>query len=217
MPTLPSRGALAFLILSATLPACDSSSDLSDISINVSLEGSGSGTIEAQTIGVHVDCKVNQGVISGTCSDSFQDTEAGTIELKAATDLATDFSWGGDCLIAQGPLCELSYTKGNDAAFEVVGRFDSKVVRVVVTPNPVRMTAAGEEVVARARALDKNGAEVLGVSYVWATSDSGVVTVNPTTDSRQATLTAVSEGSALVSATAHGLTGQAQVDIAIQD
>lgn len=217
MPTLLSRGALGLLLLSVTLPACDGGSDPSDISVNVTLDGTGSGTIEALTIGVHVDCKVADGVTTGTCSDAFQDTESGIIELEARPNLATNFTWGGDCRAALGLLCELGYSSGHGADFEVVGHFNGKTVLVAVTPSPVRMTMSNEQAVVRARALDKNDVEVLGLTYKWETSDAGVVTVTPTADTRQATITAIANGSALVSATTQGFTGEAEVDIKIQN
>jgi hypothetical protein len=216
MATLLSRGTLGLLLLSATLSACDGSSDPSDISVTVTVDGTGTGTVESQ-IGVHINCKVADGVTSGTCSDAFQDTQGGVIELEAKPDLATNFSWGGDCRTAQEPQCELAYSSGNAADFQVVGHFSGKTVQVAVSPNLVLITTADQEVVARAQALDKNGAEVLGLKYKWETSDAGVVTVAPTTDTRQAALTVVANGSAIVSATTQGFTGKTQVDINIQN
>jgi len=196
---------------------CDSSDDTSDITINVEIQGTGSGGIQATTLGLDIECNVNDGIVTGTCSTSLQESGGGTLRLEATPDAVTNFSWGGDCIGTATRVCELSFRPGEDAVFDVVGRFAAKTASIVISPRPITMTVAGEEgeVVAQAQALDEDGAEVFGVSFVWTNDAPDVVTVTPLPANRQATIVALKSGSAIVSATAQGVTGQAQVDVKI--
>lgn len=213
-----SRGFLGLLLVSClTITSCDNLGDVSDITINVTINGTGSGDIEAKTIGVNIDCRVQEGTISGSCNTSFTDRNGGVIRLEATPDAITNFTWGGDCRREATRQCELTFAEGEDVIFDVVGTFEAKTVSVIITPKPITMTVAGAEgaVVAQAQALDENGAEVFGVSYTWSTTDASVVTVTPEANNRSATLVALKNGSAIINATAQGVTGAAQVDVSL--
>lgn len=217
MPSLRSLGLAGLVALCIALPGCDGTDDTSDININVEIEGSGSGRVEARSLGVDIECNVTNGTVTGTCSTSLQESGGGALSLEAFPDAVTNFSWGGDCRQATGRVCELSFLRGEDVVFDVVGRFQAKTASVVISPKPVTITALGDDgvVVAQAQALDDGGAEVFGVSFVWTVDPADVVTVTPLTNSRQATIVALKSGSAIVSATAQGVTGQTQVDVHI--
>lgn len=213
-----SRGSLSLLLVSClAITSCDNLGDVSDITINVTINGTGSGDIEAKTIGVNIDCRVQEGAVSGSCNTSFTDRNGGVIRLEATPDAVTDFTWGGDCRREASRQCELTFGEGEDAIFDVVGTFEAKTKSVIITPKPITMTVAGAEgtVVVQAQALDENGAEVFGVSYTWASSDASVVTVTPQANNRAAALVALKNGSAIISATTQGLTGAAQVDVSL--
>lgn len=215
MAFLSSRNFALLVACALFLPACDGTDDVSDVTINVAIEGNGTGRVEARTVGVNVRCNVSNGTVSGTCSSSYQDEGGGILRLEGVPDVVSNFTWGGDCRRATTRLCELSFESGQDIVFDVIGRFAAKTENVIVTPKPITMTTLGQEVVASAQALDENGAEVFGVTYTWTTSNDQVVTVSPLPNTRQANLVSVSNGSAVISATAQGITGQTQVDVRI--
>ena len=219
MPSLRLCGFVVFTVLSMVALGCDGSDDTSDITINVEIQGTGSGRVQGRTLGLDIECNVNEGAVTGTCSTSLQESGAGTLRIEATPDAVTNFSWGGDCIGTTTRVCELSFGTGEDVVFDVVGRFAAKTASIVVSPKPITMTVAGPqgEVVAQAQALDEDGAEVFGVSFVWTNDAPDVVTVTPLPANRQATIVALKSGSAIVSATTQGVTGQTQVYVSLSN
>jgi len=203
------------LLFAVFVAACDGSEDEAFVTINVTLEGEGTGRIEAQTVGVALNCSTRDGTVSGTCSTIFQSPAGGSIVLRGTPDGVTDFRWGGDCRSAAGEDCDLSFTSGEDVTFNVVGRFSAKTVRVVISPNPIIITTAGAAgaVIATAQALDSNDAEIFGVTYTWASMNPAVATVTPQANPRSAVITAVSTGGTTVTAAVQGVTAQTQIDV----
>ena len=81
------------------------------------------------------------------------------------------------------------------------------VATVAVTPT-ARALIVGQIATLTATAKDADGNVVVGRAVRWATSNASIVTV-----SSAGVVTAVAEGSAMVSATIEGKTGQAEVTV----
>lgn len=82
------------------------------------------------------------------------------------------------------------------------------VGNVVVTPGRVLMTAHGDTRSLTAAVLDDSDAAVEGAEVTWATTDAGVGTVDSA-----GVVTAVGDGTALIRATAGGVTGEAGLTV----
>ena len=80
--------------------------------------------------------------------------------------------------------------------------------RVVVTPGTADLTSAGQSVRLGARALDDTDREISETPITWRTSDASVATVNG-----DGLVTAVGEGSAVITAMAGQKTGSARVTV----
>ncbi len=84
------------------------------------------------------------------------------------------------------------------------------VATVDVTPGIDTLVAAGQSQQLSAVAHDSTGAVVSGVSITWASSGTGVATVDSSGQ-----VTAIANGSATITATASGVAGHAAVVVAI--
>jgi uncharacterized protein YjdB len=82
------------------------------------------------------------------------------------------------------------------------------VASVEVTPDEVELTALGATAQLGAVALDRNGHPVPGRTFVWASSDAAVATVGET-----GVVTAVSRGTADITATTGEVSGSATVRV----
>jgi uncharacterized protein YjdB len=81
------------------------------------------------------------------------------------------------------------------------------VASVVVTPNPLSMSV-GQTTQLTATTADANGTVVTGRIVAWTSSDSGVAKV-----STDGVVTAVSSGSAVITATSEGKSGTATITV----
>ena len=81
------------------------------------------------------------------------------------------------------------------------------VASVVVTPNPLSMSV-GQTTQLTATTADANGTVVTGRTVAWTSSDSGVAKV-----STDGVVTAVSAGSAVITATSEGKSGTATITV----
>lgn len=82
------------------------------------------------------------------------------------------------------------------------------VAEVVVSPGRVLMTAHGDSRTLTATALDANGARIEGVEVTWSSSSAAIGSVTPA-----GVVTAVADGTALITATAGGETGAADLTV----
>lgn len=85
----------------------------------------------------------------------------------------------------------------------------SRPTTVAVTPATARLAALGSTVRLSAGVRDQNGQAMSGVTVEWATGNPGVATVDAS-----GLVTAVANGSATVTATAGGASGNATVEVA---
>ena len=85
---------------------------------------------------------------------------------------------------------------------------EQQVVSISVAPETVSLTSYGEEASLTATALDARGNAVVGASIDWASSASGIASVD-----LSGTVTAVANGSASVSATSGTISGSAGVTV----
>ena len=86
------------------------------------------------------------------------------------------------------------------------------VAQVIVTGSSgaaVQLGALGASVQLTARALDSNGADVSGAAFTWASSASGVASVDA-----NGLVTAVSDGDASILASSGGVSGSIAVHVA---
>ncbi len=88
-----------------------------------------------------------------------------------------------------------------------------RVARVEVEPEEALLTSAGATEQFVATVEDEGGRPITNAVVTWRSSDSGVAVVNPSTG----LVTAVAEGSAVVTAEADGVTGEATVLVDIPD
>ena len=80
--------------------------------------------------------------------------------------------------------------------------------RVTVTPASVSLSGTGQTVQLSAAVIDRNGSAITGIAVTWASSNASVATVSPT-----GLVTARQVGSATITATSGGVSGQALVTV----
>ena len=81
------------------------------------------------------------------------------------------------------------------------------VTRVSISPNAYEMFR-GDNTTLAAKAYDMNGNQVTSSSFTWASQNTDIATVD-----QSGKVTGVSLGKAIITATASGITGQAEVDV----
>lgn len=161
-------------------------------------------------------CRVDDGEVTGDCEGVFVAPDGrGTLRLAATPSITTDFSWGSPCREANGALCDIEFDAGILNDIQIQTFFDAKTQRVVMTPSSAAMTVPGDEgaIIVAAQAVDKNGAEVIGVVYTWEVDRPDIVAISPENDPRRIKVTALADGQAVVSATAQGSVGKIAIDI----
>jgi uncharacterized protein YjdB len=84
------------------------------------------------------------------------------------------------------------------------------ITEVIVTPGAATLTATGAQQSFAAEARDADG-KVVGAAFTWTTSDEAVATVDPTTG----VATAVATGAATITAAAQGVSGTADLTVAL--
>ncbi len=132
---------------------------------------------------------------------------------SSATGVATVSSSGLVAAVAGGSAtitASASGQAGHAAVVVAIPPATQHVASVVVSPTADTLTAVGQTAQFTAVARDSSGAVMNGISVAWASSDSGVATVN---SSGQAT--AVANGSATITATMSGVAGHAAMVVAI--
>ena len=88
-----------------------------------------------------------------------------------------------------------------------------RVARVEVTPEEAFLTSVGATMQFVATAKDEGGRPITDAVVIWRSSGLGVAVVDPSTG----LVTAVAEGSAIVTAEAGGVTGEATVEVDVLD
>lgn len=81
--------------------------------------------------------------------------------------------------------------------------------RIVITPPSATLNSIGQTIQLSARVLDQNGAVISGAPVTWTSSDAGVATV-----SNQGLVTAVQNGSAVITARSGSVAGTVSVAVA---
>ncbi len=94
---------------------------------------------------------------------------------------------------------------GDDNMGPMDGDSTETVVSVVVTPGSVTLASFGETVMLTARARSSTGGIIAGKTFTWSSSDESVAAVSAAGE-----LTAVSNGTARITATADGVSGTAE-------
>jgi hypothetical protein len=84
------------------------------------------------------------------------------------------------------------------------------VTSVTVTPSTLALEPIGATGQLTGTAVDRNSNEVASATVVWASSDDGIATVSAT-----GLVTAVAQGSATVTASASGQSGNAAIDVTV--
>jgi hypothetical protein len=204
-----------------TLSACDSTSDDSLATFSVSLEGSGSGVIETQSIvlGLDIECRLTDGEVSGVCQDDFAVPEDdGFVRVRATLNPAMSLNWGSPCQLADGAVCDVSYEGGTPADIEVRASFDVKTDRVLMDPPNAVITIPGDEgaVVISARAIDEDGDDVAGITYTFQVDRTDVVSMTPQS-ANSVRISGIADGQALITATAQGVAGITHVDVRLSN
>jgi len=206
-----------FLTVAFAASGCDSSGSGDEVRLTVTPDGTGTGAVLSRTVGIVIQCQYNDGVAAGICETSFLDSDQlGNIRLAATPATTSEREWTGACRNEDSNVCELTPDASSSTQIDVGVTFSAKTVIVLMTPASALITTLGEEgaLVVAAQALDKDGLEVLGVTYVWDVEDPGILSVvQSDTDPRRATITALSNGSSVVTATAQNVIGRAAVDI----
>lgn len=91
---------------------------------------------------------------------------------------------------------------------------DSDVATVVVDPANSTMTFFGETVAIEATALNSSGSVIEGKAFTWTSSDPLIATVVSTHSSAgEAEVTAIANGTATITATAQGISGEGNVTV----
>ena len=121
-----------------------------------------------------------------------------TVMTIGATGVATSVSSGTALAIAQvGEVSDTATITVNQA-----------VAAVIVTPGTVEFSALTDTTRLSAEVLDPNGNEISGASLTWSSSDEDIATVDP-----NGLVTAVGNGSAVISATSDTVSGQSQATV----
>lgn len=168
------------------------------VSVTVSGGGDGNGRVRAPHAQILVDCPVTDGVAVGyACSDQFADAGlGGTFELVATADPGHLFvGWGEDCS-GTAPRCYLTFATSGDSL-----EAEASFLRI---PSSIEVTVdatleLGQSITATAVA---SPAGLSIDQFTWASSDPTVLAVTPNSPSSTATVTAVAEGSAEITAEA---------------
>ena len=132
---------------------------------------------------------------------------------SSGTGVATVSSSGLVAAVANGSATITATASGVAAHAAVVVAIPpavQHVAQVDVSPAVDTLVAAGEHAQFTAVSRDSSGAVVNGATVVWASSNTGVATVNSSGQ-----VTAVANGSATITATESGVTGHATVIVAI--
>ena len=208
---------LLFGLLMLSIPACDSTSEDSQVTFAVTLEGSGSGRVEARSIslGLDINCRITNGEVTGVCEDTFIPPDNdGFIRVQATPAPAMDFEWGPQCSVTLGTVCDVRFEVDGPPEFGVRATFDVQTDRVVMEPPNAAITVPGEEgaVTVSARAVDENGNEVAGVAYTFEVDRTDVVSMTAQSAS-SVRITALADGQAIVTATAQGVSGTSAIDV----
>ena len=204
----------------ATLPACDSAQSSQEITLTINMVGDGSGQVESRTIGIGINCRINDGQVTGDCERTFIEADGeGVVRLIASPERTTNFSWSGACSGSDGTDCEVAIDQDTESPIVVEANFDAKTDRVVMNPPSIAITTAGPDgaVTILATALDEDGDEVPGVVYLWDVDDPSVLSVAPSVDPRQVVVTALADGSAIVTATVQQVVGTTAVDVKLAE
>ncbi len=141
----------------------------------------------------------------GTTGYSYTSSDASVASVDGSGNIT--FNKAGQCVITV-TASGLSGTPQVSVPVLVVGNSPASlpISRVAVTPATAEMFRGGTKSFS-AKAYDANGNAVSG-SFTWASQNSAVATVD-----QSGTVTAVALGKAVITATASGITGQAEVDV----
>lgn len=109
---------------------------------------------------------------------------------------------------ARGPGSAVIQARSGDLEATATVRVEQVVTSLVVTPEAVLLTSLGARDRFQASPRDANGNPVIGAGVEWTSSNPAVATVTQEGDA-----TAVAPGTALIMATAEGVTGSATVTV----
>ncbi len=149
---------------------------------------------DATVVTAAIGTNPSGGVLDGTTSA----TAASGVASFA--DLTIDKAGSGYTLTASAG----GLTGATSAAFDIA----VNIASVECSPTPLVLVSLGEEATVSAVARSPSGAEQLGVTFDWSSSDESVVTV-----SDAGVVTAVDNGNATVSASAEGVSGDCDVTV----
>lgn len=102
---------------------------------------------------------------------------------------------------------EITASAGGAAGTSAI-TVDIAVASVTLTPSSVTLNALGSEEAFTATALDATGAAIPGATFAWSSSDPNVATV-----SGAGVVTAVGDGTTVITATRKGVSGTATVTV----
>jgi len=97
-----------------------------DVSVTVTGQGDGNGSVIAPDPAVGINCTITAGVTSAGCSDIFSDAGGGGVfTLEATAAQGSRFDGFSGCNSVAGNVCTLSFTaSNNNPVFNVVAMFN---------------------------------------------------------------------------------------------
>jgi hypothetical protein len=166
------------------------------------------------------------------CRTVFNDAGVGgTLFVTALPDDGSLLAgWTGTCsgqpdceVTTTGDAVALEFTSGPNVTFDLTVTFDlipePEVGSITLAPAPFTLTSVGSPgQTVSATVLDTDGAEMQGVPLTWTSSRMDIATVTPIGTGTSATVIAVADGDAVITATAaNGVSGSTDVAVAIAD
>jgi uncharacterized protein YjdB len=215
-----------------------SSSDPEIISVDengaVTALAEGSARVSAVTNGVSGEAEVRVGWVVATVRVTPEAPSLGflgeTAQLAAVAVDVTDtllpiqpvFTWTssdtsvavvdqGGLVTAVGNGTALIAAEGDGVIGQTAMTVDQVVATIDVTPSSLGFSSQGETLAFSAVAFDAGGSEVATADFTWTSSDASVVTIDS-----GGLVTAVGDGSSVVSAARAGVLGSASVTVALQ-
>ncbi len=143
---------------------------------------------------------------TGSTTYTYSSSDASIASVDASGNIT--FNKNGQCLITV-TAGGLTGTPAVSVPVMVVGMPNSSlpVMRVAVTPVAPQMFR-GDNTTLTAKAYDMSGNVVTSSTFAWASQDASIATVD-----QSGKVTAVKLGRTIITATASGITGQAEVDV----
>lgn len=192
------------ILIVATLAACgkDSPTEPSRISSSIVLS---SHSVIITAIGQTLQ-------INATVLDQDNNVLTGsTVAWSSSNPAVASVSSSGLVTVVSGGTAQIRATSGGVSAVANV-QVAQVAVRVAIAPTSVTLALLGESVQLEAEAYDSGNAPIPGASVTWSSSNPTIATVSST-----GLVTAVSNGTARITAESESVTSSIEVVVEIPD